>query len=134
VSCDSLFLSVDYVYKRLLCSETEVRIEEKTIMLNTIDKYVIYFILTIGFYIFDFLSWGYVSPVIQICLLSVTFPGIQELLLTTHESQSFINSVKDKQIQIGRLSLCYTLSRIINSLAKNNLDAEPKVTYQELMK
>lgn len=124
ITGDSLFLALNF-----LTGQDFLTIPELTV----IDKYSYYLFISCGCQILDYLSWSYLTMVWQTFAILSTCPSIQRTLFEIHEVQETLEWFHQKQKQGLQTVLCYSLSRIINSMTKINLQTDPKISYTELL-
>jgi len=127
IMADSLFTSLNFLSGMSLSGNLNGQ------SLSGIDKYSFYLTTAGGLWLMEILTWSYLTIVWQTVALIVTCPHFQQDFFNLVEVQDILNWYHQKQQKVVQTVLCYSLSRVINSLAKLNLQTDPKISYQELM-
>jgi len=124
ITADSLFLALNFLNGQDFLTVTDLTI---------VDKYSYYILISMGCNLMDYLTWSYLTIIWQTLALLSTCPSFQRNFFEVAEIQDIVEWFHQKQKHIIQIVLCYSLSRIINSMTKINLQTDPKISYTELM-
>jgi len=101
--------------------------------LNTINRYIYYFLLVISYYILDYVLWFKVSNLLVYIASIMISPNIIAQINNITNYKKISNVIYTGYINLIKKIICKQLAKIINLIISKCLNCENNITYEELM-
>lgn len=103
-----------------------------------IDRYIYYFLLFCGYYIFNFVTWYMLSNIgnLDITMYAISImicPNIMGIIYDIQAYKKVRNVMYDGYNKLIQKIICKQLSKIINIIIKNVLNLDINVGYEDLI-
>jgi len=101
--------------------------------LNSVDRYIYYFLLIISYFVFDYIFWFKLTNILIKIMSIMICPNIMAQIYNINNYRKISNVIYNGYINLIKKILCRQIAKIINIIIFKCLNIEFNILYEELI-